>query len=51
MPDVEGHALTEWLTEDALILRLKSNEHDFVERKPLKADRGHDAPLKVQTMR
>jgi len=24
------------LTEEALILRLKSNEHDFVERKPLK---------------
>lgn len=34
MPDQDWKALAESLTEGALILRLKSTEHDFVERKP-----------------
>lgn len=37
--DHEFEALAKTLTEDALVLRLKSNEHDFVERKP-KGQRG-----------
>src|SRR5216683_2393750 len=34
MPDQNWKTLTESLTYDALVLRLKSQEHDFVERKP-----------------
>jgi hypothetical protein len=34
MPEQQCRALAESLTPEALILSLKSNEHDFVERKP-----------------
>ena len=32
----DWQSISKMLTEDALLLRLQSNEHDFVERKPLK---------------